>query len=410
MRHGEFELPMDQMPENPVRLETKSAGGDGPLEAAKRRYLDFLGLCRSPDGSCRLTPASDPSAFATCFWVFGMHLIRQDDVLSAQRAELSQSIRRAVRHARAASAVEGRLREKSYRQLLAFSLSALSVLGTLREDPLEELVAEQLPKSIKVDLDALGCLLGRAQSGNQAMFLAIFLLHARDCLAQPVDDQIEAWVQSHLAAMNRFGFWGGSRGMTVLQFQNGYHQYEILEYLGVETGKAEIAANAVAGLADRQGHFAPYPGGGGCFDYDAIFALTPHGKVPTAAVGALLRRTAATLLSEQQDDGGFCENLYVRPRSAASLFRTVRHVADALPRMPMAWERCRYAVALQRRKYDRIETHWSKYRRAWSESDLWDSWFRMLALARIECALNEKAASNWGFIDFPGIGFHPLRA
>ena len=377
------------------------------IERARDRYFRFLDLCISADGAHRLTPASDTSPFATCFWIFGMHLLRKDDLLFDRRSTLCDSIRRTVREMSAASAARGQLYAKPYRQLLAFSLSALSILGGLEDDPLEDLVIAQLPQSVEQELDNLGCLSGKAQSGNHAMFIAIFLLHARERLGLPVGDKIEAWVRCHLASMNRFGFWGSKRSMTALQFQNGYHQYEILEYLSIRTGTAEATANLVVRLADSQGHFAPYPGGGGCFDYDATFMLTPDGEVPSQAIGELLKRTSVTLLSEQQPDGGFCESLYVRPRSWMNTMRSVNHVLNALPNMAAALERLRHALALQRRKYDRIETHWSTYSRRWDESDLWDSWFRMLTLARIQCAMNNQAFANWGFIDFPGIGFHP---
>lgn len=377
------------------------------LEDAKQRYLGFLERCQGPDGTFRLTPAADPSAYAACFWVFGMHLLREQERLAGRRIELAGSIRQAVRDARAAGASSGALGGKAYRQLLAFALSALSVLGALDDDPLEDLVKEQLPASVEDELARHGCLAGKAQSGNQAMFMAVFLLHARDRLGIDIGDRLDTWVRLHLAAMNRFGFWGGNGAMTILQFQNGYHQYEILEYLGVPGGKEAAAAAAVAKMADAQGHFAPYPGGGGCFDYDAVFMLTPEGHAPDAAVARLLQTTAATLLSEQHADGGFCESLYVRPRSAANLARTARHVLAALPNVPATVERGRYALALQRPHHDRIATHWSAYSRRWDESDLWDSWFRMLALARIECAGDPAAAPRWGFIDFPGIGYHP---
>lgn len=390
-----------------MNSEAPNKLGVGRLEQARSRYLEFLESCRSEDGLFRLTPASDPSPYATCFWIFGMHLLRQDARLAELRDALAPSIRQAVRSARAAGAVGGQLGAKPYRQLLAFSLSALSVLGVLADDPLEDLVVEQLPLSVERELVAQGCLAGRAQSGNQAMFMAVFLLHARDNLGRAVSDHVDEWVTLHLAAMNRFGFWGGNRAMTTLQFQNGYHQYEILEYLGVSGGKEQAAAGAVARLADGQGHFAPYPGGGGCFDYDAVFMLTPEGHAADHAIAGLLGQTKATLLLEQQDDGGFCESLYVRPRTLANVLRGFRHLLDALPNMPLVLERSRYALALQRRRHDRIVTHWSTYSRRWDESDLWDSWFRMLALARIECATDGQAAANWGFIDFPGIGYHP---
>ncbi len=376
------------------------------LEASRSGYLGFLEQCHAPDESFRLTPAADPSAYAACFWVFGMHLLRQQARLAERRGKLAASIRKAVRDARAAGVTSGALGGKAYRQLLTFALSALSVLDSMADDPLEDLVKEQLPASVEQELTGYGCLAGRAQSGNQAMFMAVFLLHARDALGMDVGQQLDDWVRLHLGAMNRFGFWGGKGSMTILQFQNGYHQYEILEYMGVSTGKEAVAAAAVAQMADAQGHFAPYPGGGGCFDYDAVFMLTPEGQVPDFSLAQLLQRTASTLLSEQQADGGFCESLYVRPRSAANLLRTARHVLAALPNVPATLERCHYALALQRSHHHRIATHWSAYSRRWDESDLWDSWFRMLALARIECAMDPAAATNWGFIDFPGIGYH----
>jgi hypothetical protein len=377
------------------------------LEEARRRYLSFLWKCRAPDGAFSLTPDADSSAYAACFWVFGMHLLCQREILVESRSELAASIRQAVRNARAMNAASNALGGKAYRQLLAFVLSALSVLDSLVDDPLEDLVKEQLPASVEQELTRYECLLGRAQSGNQAMFTAVFLLYARDVLGMDIGDRLDTWVRLHLAAMNRFGFWGSNGAMTILQFQNGYHQYEILEYMGISSGKEAAAAKAVAHMADAQGHFAPYPGGGGCFDYDAVFMLTLQGKVPDSRVAHLLQGTASTLLSEQQADGGFCESLYVRPRSAAKLLRTARHVLAALPNLPATVERGRYALALQRSRYDRIATHWSAYSRRWDESNLWDSWFRMLALARIECAMDPEAAVRWGFIKFPGIGYHP---
>lgn len=377
------------------------------LEEARRRYLGFLQMCQAPDGSFRLTPAADSSAYAACFWVFGMHLLRQQARLVERRSELAASIRQAVRDARAQGAASGTLGGKAYRQLLAFALSALSVLDSLADDPLEDLVKEQLPASVEQELDRHACLAGKAQSGNQAMFMTVFLLHARDVMGMDTGEQLDAWVRLHLASMNQFGFWGSSSAMTILQFQNGYHQYEILEYLGVSGGKEAAAAAAVAQMADAQGHFAPYPGGGGCFDYDAIFMLTPDGRLLDPSAARLLRMTAATILSEQQPDGGFCESLFVRPRSAANMLRSARHVLVTLPNVPATLERVRYALALQRPYHDRIATHWSAYSRRWDESDLWDSWFRMLSLARIECAIDPAAVTRWGFIDFPGIGYHP---
>src|SRR4029453_13888710 len=114
----------------------------------------------------------------------------------------------------------------------------------------------------------------------------------------------------------RVGFWGPDGGMTHLQFQNGYHQYEILEYLGSHNPRQRESLDAVASLVDAEGHFAPYPGGGACYDYDAVFLLTPQGRVTDSQTRHLLDRTARTLIAEQQPNGGFAESLRVRPRTS----------------------------------------------------------------------------------------------
>jgi len=375
------------------------------LEGISRKLFQILDLCIVENEDYRLTPKSDCSPYARCFAVFLRHLLN-DHHLSKAAIPLSRLIVRDVRKLRASPNTD--VSGKPYRQLLTFSLSALSVLPGVSPLLLDDLVAEQLPACNLSELERLGCLSGMAGSGNQAMFIAIFLLHGRDLLGLDTQSGLDQWVDAHLKNMNRFGFWGGDKGMTHLQFQNGYHQHEILEYLGVKNPKLSNTLAAVRSLADAEGHFAPYPGGGGCYDYDAVFMLTPEGRLKEKPYQELLLKTASSIMFQQRPDGGFAESVYVRPRSLMNLRKFAAHTLDAVGNGPLFLERLRYAMTLQRPKHDRIHTHWSRYSRRWDESDLWDSWFRMLALARIDVAMHPEHASNWGFIDYPGIGFHPL--
>ena len=292
-------------------------------------------------------------------------------------------------------------------QALTFTLSALAALGRLDEDPFDDLIRPMLPIDVPAVLDAVSALDGRAQSGNVAMCLAVVLIHARRFLGVDTAAALMTWVDAHLARMNRNGFWGRDHGMTHLQFQNGYHQYEILEYLRVKNPKLPAAKQAVATLADSSGHFAPYPGGSGCYDYDAVFVLTAGGSTPSGHVRSLLERTAGSILEQQGGDGGFCESRHVRPRTIATAQKFGRQVASAWNRPPLLVERLRYAVTLQRPKHDEIHSHWSADGRRWDESNLWDTYFRLLTLARIDVALNGSRALSWGFIPYPGIGHHP---
>lgn len=376
------------------------------LEAARRGYRRFIDLTRAGAAEFRLTPRSEPSPYALCFAIFGLHLLGDRAAIDASRVAWDNALRanlRRVRGERAARTVLAR--DKTWLQLLTFTLSALHILGTLRDDPLREEILPLLPADVPRELREAGCLRGDARSGNHAMFLAILMLHARDHLGVDTSASIAQWVGSHLQHMNRFGFWGDSATMSHLQFQNGYHQYEILDYLGGHQASFEKAAPHVAGLADPLGQFAPYPGGGGCYDYDAVFILTCAPAWKSGAPNrAMLARTARTLLGIQNADGGFGESRFVRPRSPPNLWRTVRHVLAGHGQART--ERLRYGLTLLRPKHDRIGTHWTTYSREWGESDLWDSWFRMLSLARIEVALGGARAADWGFIDYPGIGYH----
>lgn len=378
-----------------------------PLDTTRDRLAAFVRACDAGQDAFRLTPQAEPTPYARCFAVYAWRLLK-DPQLQQRSAALAQAIVTDMRAFRARPGMD--VKGKPYRQLLTFSLSALAALPGSSPGLLDDLVAEQLAGDPVRDLEALGCLAGRAGSGNQAMFIAIFLLHGRDRLGQATQPQIDRWVDQHLRHMNRFGFWGADRHMTHLQFQNGYHQHEVLEYLGVDHPRIADAVAAVRGLADAKGHFAPYPGGGGCFDYDAVFMLTPHGRVPDEATRAQLLRTAATIAAEQRPDGGFAESVHVRPRSPASLRGFAAHILQARGNRALFAERLRQGLTLQRPKHDRIHTHWSRYSRRWDEADLWDSWFRMLALARIDVAMDPQRAGDWGFIDYPGIGYHPSLA
>ncbi len=370
-------------------------------------YAKFIDSCSTNNVSANLTPNADSSLYALCFKIFGLQLINDSEQLQLNKEQWDKLLRNGIKEFRLTQVANNELyRNKPYLQLLTFTLSALFILGTLKDDPLGDEVLPLLSFDVETVLREIGVFSGYAGTGNIAMFHCILLIHARDYLGQETQKELELWIRLHVDSLNQYGFWGKADSMSHLQFQNGYHQYEVLEYLNVDSVPWNKASDAVAGLADEDGHFAPYPGGGGCYDYDAVFLLTAAGADSIKKHSELLKTAKKTILSEQNDDGGFCESHYIRPRSLTNLKKTLNHVLAGEGRAKV--ERIRYGLTLLRPKNDRIHTHWSKYSRRWNESDLWDSWFRMLTIARIDVAFDPKKISEWGFIDYPGIGFHPL--
>jgi hypothetical protein len=376
------------------------------IDKIRNDYKVFILNTLTNSYDFRLTPNAEPSPYARCFAIFGLHLLGEVEILARMADQLASSIDKDLeyfRHKRLSASVDLAF-DKPYMQLLCFSLSALSILNRHESVSLEDHVEPLLSKDMKNYLAQAKCLKGMEGSGNMAMFIAILNLYAVNNLNMERQLQIDCWVEEHLRAMNKFGFWSEEKSMTHLQFQNGYHQYEIFEYLNVRNPKAKAAAEAVAALADAEGHFGPYPGGGGCYDYDAVAIITGYDRGRNEMHHGLLSRTAQTIINEQNEDGGFCESKYIRPITLKNIMSQIKHVYQSTWRIRM--ERSIHMLHNLRQKNNQINTHWSNYSRDWYESDLWDSWFRMLTIARIQMELSPNLHNKWGFINFPGIGFH----
>jgi hypothetical protein len=371
----------------------------------KEGALSFLEGCRDEGGGYKLTHLSDISPFTHCFGVFLLQFLGRLSDTKDEHPKLADRIVKGLYEYKEERQSVAKLdTDKGFLQLLAFTLSALHLLGEANEHPLEELIPSLLPNDMGEYLNRIRAFEGVPQSGNLAMCMAVIAIYARDELGTHTGELIEDWVSMHLESMNGNGFWGEER-VTHLQFQNGYHQYEILEYLGVHNGKVEKAVEFVRQIADRRGQFAPYFGGSGCYDYDAVSIITAPEREFSDEDKSLLIKTGETILSECNRDGGFSESQWIRPRSIKRIYSGARKVLSARG-TTLRNERGRHFVALQIPKHDRIHTHWTQYSREWSESNLWDTWFRLLTIARIDTALCGENRSRWGFIDFPGIGYH----
>jgi hypothetical protein len=114
------------------------------------------------------------------FAIFGYRLIQADDVIEANREIWDIKLRDGL----AALQVERErvtplTLDKPYLQLLAFTLSALSIIGTLERDPLAATFVALLPADIEAALSDANALTGVARSGNQAMFLGVLLIYAK---------------------------------------------------------------------------------------------------------------------------------------------------------------------------------------------------------------------------------------
>ncbi len=377
------------------------------IRSAHQRAFEFVRQCRTSRTDFALTLNGATSCFTRFFGLFNLNLLDHLDEIAGDEGDFARAIATdvdRVRKNRLASGVDLRT-DKAYLQLLTFSLSALAILRKIGDFSLRDDITGVLTqgKDLKQLLTQAGTFNGSPQTGNLAMFHCILLWYAKIHLGIETTPSIELWKELHTKSRNRFGFWGNFPQMTYLQFQNGYHQYEMFHFPEVyKDAGTRTAARETAKMADIRGQFAPYPGGGGCYDFDAVAILTASDEADSFK--NLLLQTLDTILTSQNHDGGFCESLYVRPSTARNLFAQIAHIARHGG--PGLRERIRYGITLQRPRHSKVVTHWTDTHRGWNESDLWDTWFRMMAIARIDESLRLESGISWKYIDFPGIGYH----
>ena len=219
------------------------------------------------------------------------------------------------------------------------------------------------------------------------------------------------WFKFHEASqLSSTGFWGNSFNKKYYSgFQNAFHQFEIYNYWCRDIPFYEKVVDTVLFLQDREGHFAPTPGGGGCLDYDAADILINLGykkEYRKQAVRLSLVRLLEAIMKSQNTDGGFCESRK-RPSSLRSIFQVhnLKFVFSGLN--PYLWYfRLKKTVSNSRKSRDKINTHWTRIGRGWEQSDMWNTWFRCLTIAVIDEVLNiSNPKFEWNFQKCVGLGF-----
>ena len=68
-------------------------------------------------------------------------------------------------------------------------------------------------------------------------------------------------------------------------------------------------------------------------------------------------------------------------------------------------ERIVYFIGYSKSKYNRLETHWTRYSRNWDESNLWDTWLKIQIIYKLLYISKHSNYKDLKFINFPGMGF-----
>jgi len=381
-------------------------------EKLRSDVLSWLDSLKVLGNRCRYKfhANADDTIFCTCFALFILDLFKESDKFTCQEKQEWISYLQSFQNKESGYFEPHKYyhndKERNRYQLTCFCLSALRILDAEPEFPLGFVEQWKTPDDIRKYLYGRGCHEGRPGSGNKAMFLAIFLTFEYERTKEEhLLDKINTWFEFHDETQNRNGFWGSDLKSCYLHgLQNGFHQFVVYFYWQREIHKFDRIVDIALSSQDRKGFFAPTPGGEACHDYDTIHILAAaHTKTDyrKKEIQARMRKAFQAILGTRVNDGGFCQSKC----RLASLMDFLKYVPVYFSnRSVYLWYyRARVTFAVLLRQKSTVHTGWTKESRYWDESNLWDTWFRCLALAEIAQTIDDAALT-----DFRDVNFHKM--
>ncbi len=387
-------------------------------EIIRSRVINWVYSLELSKAQFKMSIDSDSTIYTTCFALFIFDLFNK--VNDWSQKEKNYWIRKIISHQDEKTGYfipdnyKGKLDSKPVQQLTCFCLSALSILEASPRYELVFLKKWSTPGKICSYLSRIGSFNGLSTTGNMAMFLAIFLTYQYEKYKNHnIKKCIDYWFYLHDKMQNQStGFWGNSlKNRYYAGFQNAFHQFVIYNYWRRPIHNYTKIVDIVLSLRDHDGHFGIIPGGGGCYDYDATDILIHCGykmNYRKSTVLSSLHKLLEAIISEQNDDGGFCESVQ-RPSSLKNMFNPYAMRFCFWGRNHYVWYyRLRSTINASRKKKAIIQDHWTTKGRMWNQSDLWNTWFRCLTIAEIDRIFsNSDIESKWKFQKCIGLGYFP---
>jgi len=387
------------------------------------KAIAYVDQMRSPESEFhyRLHSMTEPTIFASCFALFFQHLCGETktwgegtrtswlDYLQGFQEKETGLFRDPYSVARVTDSSHDILHLDW--QLTGFCLGALHALRAEPLYPLNYVALWCDAQYMQKWLDRLDW--SRASnSGNKAMFIAIMLAHELERGNTAALEGLNVWLDWHDAHADPVtGYWCTTRNGRYFQGMTGFvHQFLVYNYLGRRVRFPERVIDRTLLLQQPDGLFSPALGGGACDDLDAIHTLchmyhTENYRRET--IKAALNKALEGVLANQNPDGGF--SWARRHRfSAVDWLKVAFHNARSADPY-LVYLSLRHAFSAQRQLKTKLETGWSAVGRDWSQSSLWDTWFRTLAVAEIETVLFPAVATQWWRrLDTPNFGWFYL--
>jgi len=380
------------------------------IRAGALRYVAAL---RRGPADYRMTADLGGSLFTACFAYFVRHLLadaaRTDDADALAAAiDAAQDPVTGSWAAGRAGAHADHTRAHVDWQLASFAVSALAALGRAPAHHLRFLEPLRAPDAVREYLNGLAWARNPWNSGNRALFLGALL---SDSGKPPAvgggTAALGAWFEWHDRHARPSGFWGeGHRSDWYVGMGGAAHQYLVYHFHGREPPHLRAAVDRVLRMQYPDGRFWPVPGGGSCYELDALEILAvgrawnDHRR---DEVGEAARRAMDVVLASRNADGGFSWAAR-RWFDAADAWRALARTGDVRTRL---WTLRALANAHVLRREEARRTAWVEGSHPVGVSSVYDTWFRLLTLATASrltadprtggLAWTAVPAPNWGY-------------
>jgi len=405
-----------------VRLSNEGSVRLAELTADTLAWLKSMRVSDDGYGRYRMSQSCEPTALSSCFAALARELM--GDLQTLENRERSEWIEFLQRHQDPTTGMfwESQLSaadlsthspEHIGRQITYFCLHALDALGARPDHRLRVVEDYSLPGRMAEWLSARDWSRPWFE-GNEVMFLLTFMLHENkhygsDLVLASVCEALD-WLDEHQDPTT--GYWGTEAGASLFDAMAGaFHIYLFYYYVGRPVQFLEAIIDSTLSLQKQDGLFSAFGGGGSCEDLDAIDILVNMRKLTTyrrADIDAGLRRAWGALLGCQNADGGFrwVSRRDYGPRYWLDLVNPMSRLPNSRYRMTR--------IGMRNLIRPRVETMaysgWKLMEYSVSESDVWSSWFRMVALAEISLSgadgVENPCPQSWVFRQLPGLGWH----
>lgn len=256
---------------------------------------------------------------------------------------------------------------------------------------------------------------------NIIMFILNSLIYEQDFFNannKQFIDYIIAWLNKTQDAKN--GYWNLGRKVTFHnQMAGAYHFLFFYTYLNKKPNYIKKIIDSTINIQDYDGLFSYSGGGGSCEDLDAIDLLCRstfyNANYKKNRIKKILKKSYKNLIFNQNSNGGFCwakrNNLCLKKIFFSVNFKLLFYcgIQDFLNNFLQKVKNQIMVIFFKKKltwKYSDIETMKIKL----NDSDIWSTWFRLLAIAFIEETFpiinDNKKSFNWNMRTKCGLGFY----